>query len=374
MSSSHTPSTGGSGRRSRAPNGEGEDQSRRANPHNSFQAGGLARQSTAPNEETWGHSPNVPSSSAPYQPPPNNSFPDNAYSSSGVHHYSDSSIRQRIPLTPTERYQQAQYVHSMPNQNPPSNRVHQYHSHQYSNPVSNNLQSPPLDASYNMPYRRERPPEATNIQRETFDPPTGSRLVSMNQVPAYNTVAAASHYEMRASREQVTDSFQPSQPWSAVHQPESTGHHYIPRSSASMSTLSSLTPSPPRQSYQQPLGEDYTHQPVSPRQYRQPSLQDAENFEEVSGSNTRVLACLYCPSTFTGIWAPGNLARHVNHKHPGGSIDADGALYYCDATGCDSKFSRNDALLKHVRDKHPQLGVKPAIKRKLSGSPPSTTE
>lgn len=58
--------------------------------------------------------------------------------------------------------------------------------------------------------------------------------------------------------------------------------------------------------------------------------------------------------------------RHMRLKHSGKPE----RQFTCDARGCDRAFKRQDARLKHMRRKHPELGTAEAQPRgKLSERP-----
>jgi uncharacterized Zn-finger protein len=68
---------------------------------------------------------------------------------------------------------------------------------------------------------------------------------------------------------------------------------------------------------------------------------------------------------FTGKYRRGNLQRHMRLKHPKGqSADKNEKEYSCEARGCSNVFKRQDARLKHIRTKHPELHIAAAVPRK----------
>ncbi|KAH4817444.1 hypothetical protein HBH61_049590 [Parastagonospora nodorum] len=79
-----------------------------------------------------------------------------------------------------------------------------------------------------------------------------------------------------------------------------------------------------------------------------------------------VLSCTQCDQTFTGAYRSGNCARHVRLKH----IRAD--LYECDASNCFKVYQRQDARLKHMRSRHPELHVPPMQRRRPEASSTQT--
>lgn len=77
-----------------------------------------------------------------------------------------------------------------------------------------------------------------------------------------------------------------------------------------------------------------------------------------------ILSCTQCDQTFTGTYRSGNCARHVRLKH----TRAD--LYECDAPDCFKVYQRQDARLKHMRSRHPELQFRP-IQRRRPGALPT---
>ncbi|KAH7095371.1 hypothetical protein FB567DRAFT_27926 [Paraphoma chrysanthemicola] len=74
----------------------------------------------------------------------------------------------------------------------------------------------------------------------------------------------------------------------------------------------------------------------------------------------RILECPQwsCHVRFTGKYRQGNLQRHLRLKH--GSTER---LYLCEQGGCEKRFKRQDARLKHYRKKHPMLAPEPPTAR-----------
>ena len=64
------------------------------------------------------------------------------------------------------------------------------------------------------------------------------------------------------------------------------------------------------------------------------------------------LFCNLCANKFAGEYAKGNLSRHKRQKHGDGEQS-----YTCQVAGCMKSFKRQDALLKHNRRSHPELGM-----------------
>jgi hypothetical protein len=77
-----------------------------------------------------------------------------------------------------------------------------------------------------------------------------------------------------------------------------------------------------------------------------------------------VLLCEFagCPKTFTGKYRRGTLQRHMRLKHMSAAKEAEDREYPC--TACGRLFKRQDARLKHLRNKHPELCVPAAVPRK----------
>ncbi|KAH7080298.1 hypothetical protein BKA63DRAFT_240427 [Paraphoma chrysanthemicola] len=70
------------------------------------------------------------------------------------------------------------------------------------------------------------------------------------------------------------------------------------------------------------------------------------------------LLCPDCSQKFVGEYRRGNLLRHMRSSHSGLSRE-----YHCEAEGCERVFKRQDARLKHYRNKHPHLYSAPARRR-----------
>ncbi|KAF2800007.1 hypothetical protein K505DRAFT_332038 [Melanomma pulvis-pyrius CBS 109.77] len=73
---------------------------------------------------------------------------------------------------------------------------------------------------------------------------------------------------------------------------------------------------------------------------------------------TLTLFCSQCINSYTGKYAPRNLDRHVKSKH------VNPVKPCCNV--CHKVYGRNDAVLKHQRDHHPELNLSPPIPRKKS--------
>ncbi|KAF2707742.1 hypothetical protein K504DRAFT_535368 [Pleomassaria siparia CBS 279.74] len=69
------------------------------------------------------------------------------------------------------------------------------------------------------------------------------------------------------------------------------------------------------------------------------------------------LPCTECPEVFHGVWAQGNLLRHMRSQHAN-------IILKCDV--CQKNMKRGDALLKHKRERHPELGIPEPVRRKKS--------
>jgi hypothetical protein len=79
---------------------------------------------------------------------------------------------------------------------------------------------------------------------------------------------------------------------------------------------------------------------------------------EIVDSASIMLSCRLCDQKFSGTLAHTNYNRHITSQHGPDTT----SLVVC--TECSKSFERADALLKHKREKHPQLGRAPAIRRK----------
>jgi hypothetical protein len=95
----------------------------------------------------------------------------------------------------------------------------------------------------------------------------------------------------------------------------------------------------------------------------------------LSETHSSVFHTLYChhegcSSEFTGKYRRGTLQRHLRLKH----MTRQGSLeqkrrYCCQAQGCGKDYLRQDALLKHQRSRHPELGIPPPLSRKQEPLP-----
>jgi hypothetical protein len=81
-----------------------------------------------------------------------------------------------------------------------------------------------------------------------------------------------------------------------------------------------------------------------------------------------VLTCRQCGQMFTGTYRSGNCRRHIQNKHTG----ADSNVYKCGAPGCFKIYQRQDARLKHMRSRHPELHVPPVQRRRAEASSTQT--
>ena len=69
--------------------------------------------------------------------------------------------------------------------------------------------------------------------------------------------------------------------------------------------------------------------------------------------------CNICGKKFGGDYSKGNLSRHKRQKHGDGEQN-----FHCKVAGCVKFFKRSDALLKHNRRSHPELGLNPPLPRR----------
>jgi hypothetical protein len=80
-----------------------------------------------------------------------------------------------------------------------------------------------------------------------------------------------------------------------------------------------------------------------------------------------VLYCQHegCGQKFTGTHRRGTLHRHMRLKHmPGQGAFKQEKRYSCQVEDCGKDFMRQDARLKHYRNKHPELGTAAPKSRK----------
>ena len=70
-----------------------------------------------------------------------------------------------------------------------------------------------------------------------------------------------------------------------------------------------------------------------------------------SDSNTREVFCDQCGKSFRGGSRSSNLLRHQRTA----KIHNKSAMFGCLKRGCDTKFSRSDNMMDHVRKVHPQF-------------------
>ncbi|KAH7414198.1 hypothetical protein DE146DRAFT_627263 [Phaeosphaeria sp. MPI-PUGE-AT-0046c] len=70
-----------------------------------------------------------------------------------------------------------------------------------------------------------------------------------------------------------------------------------------------------------------------------------------------------CFQIFTGNHRRGTMHRHMRLKHSGNQNES-GKKFFCEVLDCDKSFSRQDARLKHLRKKHPELGLAAALPRR----------
>jgi hypothetical protein len=121
---------------------------------------------------------------------------------------------------------------------------------------------------------------------------------------------------------------------------------YEPGATNSMSTV----PSPLRASHLDNL----------PRRKVDNSAHSASIVSESYSEPPDVLYCRHggCAHKFTGTHRKGTLHRHLRLKHSTkqDSVEAE-RRYFCQAEGCGKDFKRQDARLKHYRNKHPELGT-----------------
>lgn len=74
---------------------------------------------------------------------------------------------------------------------------------------------------------------------------------------------------------------------------------------------------------------------------------------------TSPMTCHVCGKSFNGEYSKGNLSRHQRLKHDGLERD-----YPCLVPGCAKTYHRQDARLKHYREKHPELEIEEPRRRK----------
>lgn len=76
-----------------------------------------------------------------------------------------------------------------------------------------------------------------------------------------------------------------------------------------------------------------------------------------NGGQPHEVSCLVdgCGKIYKGQYAQRNLARHIRTKH-------DCVVFQC--TECDRIYQRDDALLEHERNRHPNLERSPKIPRR----------
>jgi hypothetical protein len=88
---------------------------------------------------------------------------------------------------------------------------------------------------------------------------------------------------------------------------------------------------------------------------------------ETSAAVPATLPCPYdgCRLKFDGKYRRGTLHRHIRLKHTTGrgSVDQE-TKYFCQVPGCGKYYRRQDARLKHQRNKHPELAVPAPMSRK----------
>jgi hypothetical protein len=72
-----------------------------------------------------------------------------------------------------------------------------------------------------------------------------------------------------------------------------------------------------------------------------------------------------CRREFKGKHRRGTLHRHMRLKHMTGqdSVEQE-RRYFCEVEDCEKDYRRQDALLKHQRNKHPELGIPAPVSRK----------
>jgi hypothetical protein len=97
----------------------------------------------------------------------------------------------------------------------------------------------------------------------------------------------------------------------------------------------------------------YLHDPLPPF----PSI-----YSDTPAPYSDTLYCPYegCTLRFTGDHRRGTVQRHIRLKHAG----EEERRYSCQVEGCGKNYRRQDALLKHQRSKHPELGLPPPRSRK----------
>jgi hypothetical protein len=97
--------------------------------------------------------------------------------------------------------------------------------------------------------------------------------------------------------------------------------------------------------------------------YHASSILPSTTPEGYHDSNNSI-QCKHCSRWFHGKYCHGNLARHVKHQHTGSHERP----FACTAAGCSKTFRRQDARLKHARNKHPGLSLPPVPRRRFEGS------
>lgn len=92
-----------------------------------------------------------------------------------------------------------------------------------------------------------------------------------------------------------------------------------------------------------------------------PTVEGA-SFDSMSA---RILHCMYpgCSQAFHGTHRRGTMHRHMRLKHGPASVGPEKS-FPCEVSDCRKVFKRQDARLKHHRNKHPELGVAAAMPRK----------
>jgi hypothetical protein len=96
---------------------------------------------------------------------------------------------------------------------------------------------------------------------------------------------------------------------------------------------------------------------ASPDDEAPPSVTTSFTLPASKHSDNGPIACGQCGQTFTGVYRRGNLKRHMRQKHE------EQIQYTCTVEGCSKVFLRQDAKLKHIRKKHPELHPFPVQRR-----------
>lgn len=80
---------------------------------------------------------------------------------------------------------------------------------------------------------------------------------------------------------------------------------------------------------------------------RTPSQATKPEQNDTLESSSATNRCPHCGKSFGGVYAKGNLGRHLRSQHC-----SDASVYKCQVVGCTREFRRQDALLVHQRRHH----------------------